>query len=376
LKLSKIYSQMGGAMGMMSNRIFTGKWRGKQKHEPRSKYIGRVDRLYQSDLAGWAVSPDGRPCEVEIRVNGNLIAQVGANLIRPDLAAIGLSPAAGFQYTLPEPLSQSDEITIHFPDGVAVPGSETLTYKERLRRLLTGIDLQRKKGLEIGALDKPILSKNGAKVLFVDHANTASLKEKYKDSPRNTMDIERIVDVDIVWSAGALSEALPADEKFGYCIASHVIEHVADPIGWLGELSAILEPEGIISLAIPERSRTFDHCRAVSQPADLIGAFIEKRRRPTARQIFDCKAFMSDLSERGTKDSQLDVYKLRSALWFAVQSEDSDAYFDVHCNVFTVESFMECWAVIKALELLPLELEKCFEPQENTDEFIVILRKG
>jgi hypothetical protein len=46
-------------------------------------------------------------------------------------------------------------------------------------------------------------------------------------------------------------------------------------------------------------------------------------------------------------------------------------YIDAHCHVWTYESFLECWRVIEALEILPLKLAGSWEPITGANEFIV-----
>ncbi|MEX3900116.1 methyltransferase domain-containing protein [Paraburkholderia sp. BR10954] len=49
--------------------------------------------------------------------------------------------------------------------------------------------------------------------------------------------------------------------KFDYVIASHVIEHVLDLVGWVHSLLAALKHAGRIVLAVPDRRYTFDYVR-------------------------------------------------------------------------------------------------------------------
>lgn len=48
-------------------------------------------------------------------------------------------------------------------------------------------------------------------------------------------------------------------------LASHVLEHLADPLGALGEWQRVVRPGGHVLLVIPHREGTFDHHRPVTR---------------------------------------------------------------------------------------------------------------
>ena len=48
----------------------------------------------------------------------------------------------------------------------------------RKEKILKNIDVQSMKGIEIGALDRPIVNSSEATILFADHASTEDLRKK------------------------------------------------------------------------------------------------------------------------------------------------------------------------------------------------------
>lgn len=338
---------------------------------------GIVDECTETYVRGWAVGQGNQPARIAILVNGRPVAEVGADVYRPDLERAGIPVRSGFRHIFAGPVSESDQVEVRFADGRPLdrsPCSANADQRERRKRLLAGVDLDRMRGLEIGPLHRPILSKSRGEVHYVDHASREELLRKYAKHPVEAVDPALVVEVDFVWPGGALADVVPKGMTFDYCVAAHVIEHLADPITWLGHLAAVLKPGGRICLAIPEKTRTFDYRRALSTPADLIDAYVRKLQRPGARQVFDHEAFWSPVDRKREHLPVLDDQRLRDAL-AAARSAESGTYHDAHCHVFTLPSFLECWEVIARLKLVPLALAEAFEPLPGWDEFIVILRK-
>ena len=111
---------------------------------------------------------------------------------------------------------------------------------DRRDRILAGLDLKRLTGLEIGALDRPLVrAEDGASVLYVDHVDTATLRQTYGHDPG--VDPNALVEVHVVWGEQTLREALEAraaadpntPRRVDYVIASHVLEHVPELDSWL-----------------------------------------------------------------------------------------------------------------------------------------------
>jgi hypothetical protein len=77
---------------------------------------------------------------------------------------------------------------------------DQITRLSRNEKLLGGLDISNSKGLEIGALNAPLLKRTEANIRFVDHADQETLKTKYAgDSNVNPDDI---VPVDAIWGGG------------------------------------------------------------------------------------------------------------------------------------------------------------------------------
>jgi SAM-dependent methyltransferase len=60
-----------------------------------------------------------------------------------------------------------------------------------------------------------------------------------------------------------------ANGSYDFLLASHILEHVANPLRALGEFHRVLKPDGYLLIAVPDRKHTFDHRRPVTSFAHL-----------------------------------------------------------------------------------------------------------
>lgn len=59
------------------------------------------------------------------------------------------------------------------------------------------------------------------------------------------------------------------DGGYDFLLASHILEHVANPLRALGEFHRVLQPRGSLLIAVPNPKLTFDHHRPVTSFAHL-----------------------------------------------------------------------------------------------------------
>ncbi|MCU4186507.1 class I SAM-dependent methyltransferase [Acidiferrimicrobium sp. IK] len=252
-------------------------------------------------------------------------------------------------------------------------------------RLLWGIDLATSRGLEIGPLHNPRLTKHEADVRYLDHASKAELREKYRGNRDAEPFADRLVDVDYIWQPGrTLAEVLGDWSPVGFVIASHVIEHVANPIQWLQDISAILMPGGVLSLVVPDRRYTFDARRRDTGLAQLIDVYLRGIDTPTPQQIFDHEAeFMGDISADAlwggfdpASQARTDADDpLRFAFDVCRAQLATGEYRDVHASTFTPTSLLERLAEIVRLGLTDLSIAEIFPTDRGSYEFFLTVVK-
>ncbi|EQD27294.1 Methyltransferase type 12 domain protein, partial [mine drainage metagenome] len=231
------------------------------------------------------------------------------------------------------------------------------------------------KGLEIGPSHNPIAPKrDGYDVEIVDHLNQDQLREKYADQGVDTSKIEP---VDFVWNGEPLDQLVRRKSHYDWIVASHLMEHVPNPIAMLQQCHEILKPNGVLSLVVPDKRYCFDYFRPISSTGDLLDAYELSRTRPSRGQMFD--HFASAASREGAiswgRDGKGGADSLIHGLASAVEiyaSTRSD-YVDVHCWCFTLSSFELIIADLRELGLTRFAIKERFDTEAG--EFYVSLAK-
>lgn len=248
---------------------------------------------------------------------------------------------------------------------------------DRKQKILSSINPGNATGVEIGALSSPIVEKSESSILYADHATTDDLREKYAE---HGWDTNEIVSVDLALSESSLSEALNS-KSVDYVIASHVIEHVPDLIGWLADIHSSLHDGGVLSLAIPDKRYCFDAKRPTSTVGEIIDAFSNKRTKPTIKQVYDFWSLYCQVTPSEVWNNKVDTALLQSsgsklnAFNKCRAALDNNGYSDVHCWVFTPVSFLEMLIDLTELGLIFFKVDDFFTTHYNDLEFFVSLKK-
>ncbi|SFI82211.1 Methyltransferase domain-containing protein [Phyllobacterium sp. CL33Tsu] len=233
----------------------------------------------------------------------------------------------------------------------------------RPEQLFEKIDQATGIGLEIGALDNPCALRSVGKVYYADYCSTDNLRRNHQHTP--TVNVQNIVDVDFITDGGPLARVVPNNLRFDYVIASHVIEHVPDIISWLCDVGDVLRQGGVLSLIIPNKEKTFDSRRSVSEEKDFYGAFIQKQTRPSPTQVFDSFRWHE-------REGKL-VHTLDYAIDKAMQSVND--YVDCHCWVFTPQTFFHEIGMMAHTGRIPFKLDVVtLTPRDEIDMFARLIR--
>jgi SAM-dependent methyltransferase len=128
-----------------------------------------------------------------------------------------------------------------------------LPPRELLTRFLTG------SGIEIGPGHTPFpLPFGGASTRYVDRWQPDDNRSLF---PELGEAAAGFIQPDVVANLDTDRLSALADGIEDYVIASHVLEHLADPLGQLAEIHRVLRPGGVALILLPDRRQTFDRDR-------------------------------------------------------------------------------------------------------------------
>lgn len=173
---------------------------------------------------------------------------------------------------------------------------------------------------------------------------------------------DSIEKVDFVCSALDIADAVKNSGSTGtydYIISSHNFEHLPDPIRFLRGCGEVLAPNGYLSMAIPDKRRTFDYVRAVSRTSDLLRCYFEKKTQPSAYDLYDGSKSLGNIPP-------LKATRVQNPLWINSLDEEFRAltnrsnnnanYEDCHVTVYTPESFRAIMLELIRLDLIPFQI--------------------
>ena len=249
---------------------------------------------------------------------------------------------------------------------------------DRLGQLRQYVDIGRQRGLEIGPLVSPIVTPELGTIYYADHAATDELRKKYADVP--SIDEDRITPVDFVWGELTLAESTAAVAPFDYVVASHVIEHVPDIVGWLREVADVLTPGGRLCLVIPDRRLTFDVRRRPSDLAEMVEAYLLRLRRPSLRATFDYFSRSLEVDTTALwhgRPAYPDNAPVNfSQGWeFASRAARTSDYIDTHCWVFSDAEFVQLIGDLMRMNLIDFRFVGFAAPLVGDLEFFAVLER-
>jgi SAM-dependent methyltransferase len=236
--------------------------------------------------------------------------------------------------------------------------------------------------IEVGPSFNPIAPKaDGWNTITVDHTTRAALTDKYRGHPG--VDVDRIEEVDFVWSSGSIADVVPADLRgtFDAVIASHVIEHTPDLLGFLDSAATLLAPDGVVILAVPDKRFCFDYFRPLTTTAQILEAHVERRSRHTRCIAFDHVAYVVHNGGTGAwgQEPIQDLgffHSLRKAgeIFSSFNADLNLPYNDFHAWQFIPASFELLMLELGRLEQTDFRIEQ-ISPASGC-EFHVWLRRG
>jgi SAM-dependent methyltransferase len=271
---------------------------------------------------------------------------------------------------------ERDQMSVVTEDPADIP------VRRRRERLLGFLDVTVGRGLEVGPLYSPLVLKGEADVRYVDVQDTSALRAYYESD--GSVPVERIVDVDVaLYADGRLRSIAGATAdlgRFDWVVASHVVEHVPDLIGWLADLADVLADDGRLALVVPDRRYCMDACRHASTVGEILLAHESRDQRPSVRAVYDyfseAVAVTAHDAWRGARpgpaDRLYDDSRVRAEL---ARHQNTDEYIDCHVWTFTPADFVERLATLASLGLLDFVVDDVLSTPVSDLEFYVVLRR-
>jgi hypothetical protein len=244
-------------------------------------------------------------------------------------------------------------------------------------------DMGRGMGLEIGPLDSPIALRSTYDVRYVDVVDTVGLREKYGNDPNVVT--EEIAEVDYALQGPdgvirSLAEVVRDDAPFDWVVASHVIEHVPDLIGWLGGIAEVTADGGHLVLMIPDRRFSFDVRRPQTTMGQILQAHTMADTVPSERAVFDhfrsyVDAPTPDLWAGASGDAYPLVFTLEHAREMRDLAVGKGQYVDSHVWMFTPSAFVEQIIELGNLGLCDFIVDQVIPTRHNEVEFYALLER-
>jgi hypothetical protein len=235
-------------------------------------------------------------------------------------------------------------------------------------------------GLEIGPSYNPIVTKSsGANIEILDHASQDDLRKKYVNEPAAVID--RIEPVDYVSDGRPMADVIGDRERYDYIIASHVIEHTPNMLGWLLDCQSLLKPSGRLVLVAPDKRTCFDVARPISSTGDVLQAYFEGRTRHSPGKLFDHLAYTGSRGSLAgwrpddTSDFAFGNEISHARAWYERATAQNE-YIDCHAWQFTPSSLRLMLHDLHAAGFLGLKEAVYRDPlgQEYPEFYIVLSR--
>lgn len=234
-------------------------------------------------------------------------------------------------------------------------------------------------GLEIGPSYGPIAPKrSGYRVEILDHLEREALIEKYRAAPG--VDVGQIEPVDYVWNGEPYAELIGKTKHYDWIIASHLVEHTPDLIGFLQDCDSVLKDTGVLSLVIPDARFCFDHFRPLTGLSRIIDAHLNRQKIHSPGTIAEFLLNFAVRDGRLSWDSETsDPFTFLNTSGQArkayEEAIENPAYVDLHSWCFTPHWFRLILSDLHDLGLVPFQ-EMAFFPTERFEFYVTLGRFG
>jgi hypothetical protein len=233
--------------------------------------------------------------------------------------------------------------------------------------------------LEIGPFCTPCFTPLTHRVRFLDAFPTEELRTIAGELSWGRPDL--VPDIDYVWRGEPYTALI--EERFDAAFSSHNIEHQTCLVTYLQDVASVLAPGRRFFLIIPDRRYCFDYYLSESTIADVLDAFIERRRQHSARSILEHRLMLThnEAAAHWAGDHGPDPRRRAPDADLVGRITDNlksltarDGYVDTHAWQFVPESFTQLIGTLNAAGLIPFEAERVYPTLWSSNEFYAVLR--
>ncbi len=233
-----------------------------------------------------------------------------------------------------------------------------LTIKfSRLDRLGISSNYVFGEGIEIGGLNYPLPVRAGVKVKYVDRINAEDQFEILEELKN-----QKLVSVDIVDDGELLGKV--GDESQDFVIANHFIEHCQNVILTVQNMLRVLKPGGIIFMAIPEKTCTFDNLRAVTTTDHLVRDYEQGPGLSEHDHYYDFVKYTDHGLGKSDEEIKKVIEQLIAKKW------------SIHFHVWDHQAMIDMFTMMKRQLRFAFEIELALAPRPGGNESLFILRKS
>jgi len=221
-------------------------------------------------------------------------------------------------------------------------------------------------GIEIGALNLPLPVAGDVQVRYVDRETEAELHDQYDELGMAEVDF---IDPDVVDDAEQLRQFPDNSEDF--VIASHVLEHLENPVRAFKNWLRVVRHGGVVYVALPDMRRCFDAGREVTSVEHVIRDYEEGPAWSRSMAFRDFgKIYVAFGMDKGLVEHLHG--EARSTREQAEAERLDRKNFSIHFHAWTPDAMMEMFLATKARYGLSFETELMLQ---NQDEVIFVFRK-
>lgn len=223
--------------------------------------------------------------------------------------------------------------------------------------------------IEVGPGSEPFPVGSGARVRYVDRSVAGGRDATWPELAGTRRGPKADVDIDL--NVDGLAPF--PDSSVDAIVASHVIEHVANPIAVLREFERVLRPAGRLALIVPDRGLTFDRVR---QPTPLARLIRKLEEGTTTVSDDEIREFCSAIYHQPPIHPE-PVREWHNPCRLDTERLDLHRRRSIHVHCWSTEEFAALIAGLLARGLVHWRLAQLFLPGEPLHiEFGLLLERG